>query len=55
LAREHRRPGYSAALCPRAKAGDTAGTREIEQAFATGNVSISEVGAWSNMLEPDAG
>lgn len=54
LAREHRRLGYSAAYCPKAKAGDTARVREIEQAFAAENVVIAEVGTWVNMLEPDA-
>lgn len=54
LAREHRRLGYSAAYCPEAKAGDTARVREIEKAFAAENVVIAEVGAWVNMLDPDA-
>jgi sugar phosphate isomerase/epimerase len=54
LAREHRRLGYSAAYCPDAKAEDTAHTREIEKAFAAENVVIAEVGAWVNMLDPDA-
>jgi sugar phosphate isomerase/epimerase len=54
LAREHRRLGYSAALCPRAKAADREKTRAIESAFAAENVMIAEVGAWTNMLEPDA-
>ena len=45
LAREHRRLGYSAALCPRAKADDSARVRDIEQAFAAENVVIAEVGA----------
>ncbi|HWR50466.1 MAG TPA: TIM barrel protein [Bryobacteraceae bacterium] len=54
LAREHRRLGYSAAYCPDAKPDDTARTREIEQAFAAENVVIAEVGAWYNMLDPDA-
>ena len=53
LAHEHRRLGYSAGLCPRAKADDTAKVREIETAFAAENVIIAEVGAWTNMLEPD--
>lgn len=53
LAREHRRLGYSAAYCPRAKAEDTARVREIERAFAQENVVIAEVGAWVNMLDPD--
>jgi sugar phosphate isomerase/epimerase len=54
LAREHRRLGYSAAYCPEAKAADTARVREIEKAFAAENVVIAEVGAWVNMLDPDA-
>lgn len=54
LAREHRRLGYSAALCPRAKADDAARVSEIEKAFAAEDVVIAEVGAWTNMLDPDA-
>src|SRR5579872_923424 len=54
LAHEHRRLGYSAAYCPEAKVGDTARVREIETAFAAENVVIAEVGAWVNMLDPDA-
>jgi len=54
LAREHRRLGYSAGLCPRAKTDDAAKVREIEAAFAAENVIIAEVGAWTNMLEPDS-
>jgi sugar phosphate isomerase/epimerase len=54
LAREHRRLGYSAAYCPRAKVEDTAAVREIEKAFAAENVAIAEVGTWVNMLDADA-
>jgi sugar phosphate isomerase/epimerase len=54
LAREHRKKGYSAALCPKVKVDDTARVREIEKAFAAENVVIAEVGAWVNMLDPDA-
>jgi len=54
LAREHRRLGYSAAYCPRAEAKDTVRVRAIEKAFAAENVVIAEVGAWKNMLDPDA-
>jgi sugar phosphate isomerase/epimerase len=54
LAREHRRLGYSAALCPRAKVEDTARVSEIGKAFAAEDVVIAEVGAWNNMLDPDA-
>lgn len=53
LAREHRRLGYSAAYCPRAKADDAARVREIERAFTAENVVIAEVGAWVNLLDPD--
>jgi len=53
LAREHRRLGYSAGLCPASKPGDTARNREIEKAFAAENVVIAEVGAWKNMMDPD--
>ena len=55
LAREHRRLGYSAAYCPNAKATDHDRVRAIQKAFASQNVVISEVGAWKNMLDPDAG
>src|SRR5467141_1432560 len=54
LAREHRRLGYGAAYCPKAKVEDAALVREIEKAFAAENVVIAEVGAWVNMLDPDA-
>ena len=54
LAREHRRLGYSAAYCPEAKVDDAARIREIEKAFAAENVVIAEVGAWVNMLDPNA-
>lgn len=54
LAREHRRMGYSAAYCPEAKAEDAARTRAIQNAFAAENVVIAEVGAWRNILDPDA-
>ncbi|MBL8219942.1 MAG: sugar phosphate isomerase/epimerase [Bryobacterales bacterium] len=54
LAREHRRLGYAAAYCPAADPKDTARTRAIAEAFAAENVAIAEVGAWKNMLDPDA-
>jgi len=54
LAREHRRLGYSAAYCPAAKSGETERIRAIRDAFAAENVAIAEVGAWKNMLDPDA-
>jgi sugar phosphate isomerase/epimerase len=54
LAREHRRLGYSAAYCPAATVNDASRIRAIEKAFAAENVVIAEVGAWKNMLDPDA-
>jgi sugar phosphate isomerase/epimerase len=54
LAREHRRLGYSAAYCPAAKSADADRIRAIRDAFAAENVVIAEVGAWKNMLDPDA-
>lgn len=55
LAREHQRLGFSAAYCPSfAKLEDTAGLRAIEKAFADARVVIAEVGAWRNLLDPDA-
>jgi sugar phosphate isomerase/epimerase len=54
LAREHRRLGYSAAYCPAAKAEDSAHVEAIRKAFAAQNVIIAEVGAWVNMLDPNA-
>ena len=54
LAREHRRLGYSAAYCPNSKVEDTARNREIVNAFAAENVVIAEVGAWKNMMDPNA-
>lgn len=54
LAREHRRLGYSAAYCPNVKVEETDRVRAIEKAFAVENVAIAEVGAWVNMLDPDA-
>ena len=54
LAREHRRLGYSAAYCPDSKVEDVARNREIVKGFAAENVVIAEVGAWKNMMDPDA-
>src|SRR5438477_4730774 len=54
LAREHRRLGYSAAYCPDAESTDTVKIQAIRDAFAAENVVVAEVGAWKNMLDPDA-
>ena len=55
LAQEHRRLSYSAAYCPQADIRDKDRIRAIELAFRNANVVIAEVGAWKNMLDPDAG
>src|SRR4051812_19583284 len=54
LAKEHRRLGYGAAYCPAAAVDDGDRIRAIKSAFAAENVVIAEVGAWRNMLDPDA-
>ena len=54
LAREHRRWGYSAAYCPTARVDEADRVRAIRTAFAAEQVVIAEVGAWRNMLDPDA-
>ncbi len=54
LAKEHRRLGYSAAYCPAASVKDADKVKAIRAAFAAENVVIAEVGAWRNMLDPDA-
>src|SRR5260370_4942836 len=54
LAREHRRWGYSAAYCPAARADEGDRIRAIRTAFAAERVAIAEVGAWRNLLDPDA-
>src|SRR5436305_7750493 len=51
LAREHRRLGYGAAYCPNTTLAEAG---RVERAFAAENVAIAEVGAWKNMLDPDA-
>jgi sugar phosphate isomerase/epimerase len=54
LAREHRRLEYSAAYCPQAAVNQTERIKAIQDAFASQNIVISEVGAWKNMLDPDS-
>ncbi len=54
LAHEHRRLGYSAAYCPSiATIKDSDLLRAIQKAYAAENVTLAEVGAWKNMLDPD--
>ncbi|MDX1981736.1 MAG: sugar phosphate isomerase/epimerase [Bryobacteraceae bacterium] len=54
LAKEHRRLGYSAAYCPQATVEDSTRVKAIREAFGAHDVVIAEVGAWRNMLDPDA-
>jgi sugar phosphate isomerase/epimerase len=55
LAKEHLRLGYGAAYCPDfASLKDLKAVREIERSYGAENVIIAEVGAWRNMLDPDA-
>lgn len=54
IAREHARLGYRAAYCPAASVSDSARCKAIEDAFAKEGIVIAEVGAWKNMLAPDA-
>ncbi len=53
LAQAHKRMGYTAAFCPSAKPGDTPRVNAIRNAFAKAGVTITEVGAWENMMTPD--
>ena len=54
LAQEHKRLNYTAAFCPDCKPGDTARVGAIRKAFVDAGVLIAEVGAWRNMMTPDA-
>jgi sugar phosphate isomerase/epimerase len=54
LAHEHRRLGYAAAQAPNVKLGDKEKIAAIQKAYAAENVIIAEVGAWKNMLDPNA-
>ena len=52
LAREHKRLGYRAAYVPGFSTLENAAA--VAAAFAAEDVMIAEVGAWKNMLDPDA-
>ncbi len=54
LAREHRRLGYRAAYVPKVELHDKDRIKAIIKEFAAQDVLIAEVGAWVNMLDPDA-
>ena len=53
IAREHRRLGYAAAYCPNITIQDTARIKAVVDGFKAENVTIAEVGAWKNMLDPN--
>lgn len=52
LAREHKRLGYRAAYVP--AFANLQNAAAVEAAFRAEDVMIAEVGAWKNMLDPDA-
>jgi sugar phosphate isomerase/epimerase len=54
LARAHREAGWAAALCPPIDPGDPTAARRVRDAFAAADVVLAEVGAWGNMVSPDA-
>jgi sugar phosphate isomerase/epimerase len=54
LAQEHRRLGYRAAYAPQVEMNDTERIKAIIKEFAARDVTLAEVGAWRNMLDPDA-
>ena len=54
LAREHRRLGYRAAYVPKVELSDKDKIGAIIKEFAAQDVALAEVGAWVNMLDPDA-
>lgn len=54
LAQAHKKLGYTAAFCPDAKPGDAVRVKAIREAFSEAGVLIAEVGAWRNMMTPDA-
>lgn len=54
LAQAHRALGYRAAYAPEVKLTDRDRIRSIINEFGSRDVAIAEVGAWRNMLDPDA-
>jgi len=54
LAREHRRLGYRAAYIPKVERHEEDRIKAMVKEFAAQDVVIAEVGAWVNMLDPDA-
>ena len=54
LARAHRALGYRAAYAPNVSLKDKDRIRAIVKEFAAQDVILAEVGAWFNLLDPDA-
>lgn len=54
LAQAHRALGYRAAYAPDVKLSDRNRINAIIREFGSRDVAIAEVGAWRNMLDPDA-
>ncbi len=54
LAQAHRDLGYRAAYAPDIPMTDAAQIQAVAKAYAAHDVVISEVGAWCNMMDPDA-
>ena len=54
LAQAHRDLGYRGAYAPRVSVNDGDRIRAIIREFSARDVAIAEVGAWVNMLDPDA-
>ncbi|MHC4442526.1 MAG: sugar phosphate isomerase/epimerase family protein [Planctomycetota bacterium] len=53
LAIAHRQMGYRAAYYPQVELHETDRIRAFSKAYAKHDVVIAEVGAWSNLLDPD--
>ena len=53
IARSYREAGYSAAICPEVRLDQPERIRSIQQAFASCDVLLAEMGVWNNMLTPD--
>ena len=54
LARAHRALGYRAAFAPEVSLKDKDRIQAIIKEFAAQDVTLAEVGAWVNLLDPDS-
>jgi sugar phosphate isomerase/epimerase len=53
IAHAYVKAGYGAAVCPQVSLDEPQRIRAIREAFARHDVTLAEVGAWNNMLDPD--